>query len=153
MTPIGMTTEPELRLRAARPDEVDFFYAVRKEAFVSYFEQVFGPWLDAAQRPIAETDFAERPVEIVELGDARIGYLAIVRHADHWFLDEIALASRARGRGFGTRLVRSAMEAAKRAGLPLRLSVLHVNPAQRLYARLGFRVARLEPPRVAMVWP
>src|SRR4051794_8542812 len=42
---IGMLPEPELRLRAARPEEAEFFYALRKEAFQPYFEQVFGPWL------------------------------------------------------------------------------------------------------------
>jgi hypothetical protein len=50
--------EPELRLRAARPEEVEFFYALRKEAFLPYFEQAFGPWLDSVQRPIAEDEFA-----------------------------------------------------------------------------------------------
>ena len=148
-----MLIEPELRLRAARREDADFFYALRKEAFLPYFEQVFGPWLDSVQRPIADAELAQLPVEIISVDGASAGYQAIVRHADHWFLDEMALAASFRGRGIGARLVRSMMDGAKTAGLPLRLSVLQVNPARHLYARLGFRIEHARPPRLGMAWP
>ena len=118
-----------------------------------YAEQAFGPWDDDRQRASADKDFDELPVEIVEREGAPIGYQIILRHDDHWFLDEIALVTAARGCGIGRGLVEAVMAAARAAGQPLRLSVLECNPAQRLYARLGFRVSRLEPPRVKMEWP
>jgi ribosomal protein S18 acetylase RimI-like enzyme len=143
----------DVRLRPARADDADFFYEVRAAGFRNHVEQVFGPWVDTFQRPLADAEFAELPVEIIERDGAPIGYLAVVRHPDHWYLDEIALVPAARNRGLGTQLVRDVMAAASAAGLPVRLSVLHVNPAQALYAQLGFRVERIEPPRVKMVWP
>ena len=143
----------ELRLRRARPDEADFFYQARTAGFKDHVEQVFGPWLDSFQRPLSDADFVELPVEIIECDGEPIGYQAIVRHDDHWFLDEIVLLPAMRNRGVGTRLVRDVMTAAREAQVPLRLSVLHVNPAQALYARLGFRIERIEHPRVKMVWP
>lgn len=143
----------ELRLRAARPEDAAFFYEARTAGFKDYVEQVFGPWLDAFQRPLADAEFAELPVEIIECGSTAVGYQAVVRHDDHWFLDEIVLVPAMRNRGLGTRLVQDVMNAARAAGVPLRLSVLHVNPARALYARLGFRVERIEHPRVKMVWP
>jgi ribosomal protein S18 acetylase RimI-like enzyme len=142
-----------LTLRRARPDEADFFYAVRAAGFKAVVEQVYGTWDDAVQRPAADAEFAELPVEIVECDGDAIGYQTVVRHEDHWFLVEIVLLPTARNRGVGTQLVRDVMAAARAAGVPVRLSVLHVNPAQALYARLGFRVERIEPPRVKMVWP
>jgi hypothetical protein len=49
--------------------------------------------------------------------------------------------------------MREIMAGAQAAGMPIRLSVLNINPARELYLRLGFRVTRLEPPRVKMEWP
>jgi len=143
----------DITSRAARPEDREFFYELRRDGFRTYVEQAFGPWVDTFQREHADEEFDELPLEILERGAERIGYHAIVRHEDHWFLDEIVLIERERGRGLGTRLVTAVMDAARVAGLPVRLSVLEVNPAQRLYARLGFRVTRIEPPRVKMEWP
>jgi len=142
-----------IALRPVRPDERDFFFAVRRGAFREYAEAAFGPWDDVKQRASADRDVGELSIEIVERDGAPIGYQIVERHADHWFLDEIALADGERGRGVGTELVKAIMTAARDAGMPLRLSVLHVNPAQRLYARLGFRVTRIEHPRIKMEWP
>jgi ribosomal protein S18 acetylase RimI-like enzyme len=44
------------------------------------------------------------------------------------------------GRSIGRRLVGALLDQARRAGVPVVLSVLKVNPARRLYERLGFRV-------------
>ena len=143
----------ELALRPCAPADRDFFFTTRRDGFRPYVEQAFGPWDDAAQRGFAERDLAELPVEIVERAGVAIGYQIVVRHADHWFLDEVALIAPERGRGLGARLVTAITAAAHTHGLPVRLSVLEVNPAQRLYARLGFRVTRVEPPRVKMAWP
>jgi ribosomal protein S18 acetylase RimI-like enzyme len=140
-------------LRPARPDERDFFYALRRDGFRSYAEQAFGPWDDVTMRALADEEFDELPVEIIERAGEPIGYQIIVREADHWFLDEIVLIAGERGRGLGTELVTAVMTAARGHDLPLRLSVLDTNPAQSLYARLGFRVTRVEHPRIKMEWP
>jgi ribosomal protein S18 acetylase RimI-like enzyme len=142
----------ELRLRPAGIDEADFFYATRHDGFRAYAEEVFGPWDEARQRASAVRDFAELPIEIVEQRGVPVGYVIVEPHDDHLFLDEIALVPGARRRGLGAVLVHSVMERARAAGLPLRLSVLINNPAQRLYARLGFVVTRVEHPRVKMAW-
>jgi ribosomal protein S18 acetylase RimI-like enzyme len=140
-------------LRPIGPDDLEFFYALRRNGFHAYVEEIWGAWDEDKQRTSAERDVAELAFEIIERDGVRIGYQLIERHADHWFLDEIAVAESERGRGLGTELVKAVMTAARAAGMPLRLSVLHVNPAQRLYARLGFRVKRIEHPRVKMEWP
>jgi ribosomal protein S18 acetylase RimI-like enzyme len=144
--------EHDVRLRPPGDGEVEFFFATRRDGFRHYAAEVFGPWDEARQRASAERDFAEQPVEIVEQGGAAIGYVIVERHDDHIFLDEIALVPAARRHGLGAALVRSVMARARDAGLPLRLSVLVNNPAQRLYARLGFVVTRVEHPRIKMAW-
>jgi ribosomal protein S18 acetylase RimI-like enzyme len=44
------------------------------------------------------------------------------------------------GKGIGTRLISEVLQDAHSRGLAVRLRVLKVNPAQRLYERLGFAV-------------
>jgi ribosomal protein S18 acetylase RimI-like enzyme len=144
---------PAITLRATSPADRDFFFETRRDAFRAYAEQAFGPWDDDKQRASAAKDFDELPIRIIERDRVPIGYQLLLAHDDHWFLDEIALVSAARGAGLGTELVTFIMAAARVAQRPLRLSVLDVNPAQRLYARLGFRITRTEPPRIKMEWP
>jgi ribosomal protein S18 acetylase RimI-like enzyme len=140
-------------LRAARPDEREWFFTSRRDGFRVYAEQEFGPWDDTKQRASANKDFDELPIEIVERDGEPIGYQIILGHDDHLFLDEIVVVAAARNAGIGAGLVKDVMAAARAAGLPVRLSVLACNPAQRLYELLGFRVSRREPPRVKMEWP
>jgi GNAT superfamily N-acetyltransferase len=142
----------DLALRPARVDEGTFFFELRRDAFRTYAERTFGPWDDVHHRAAAARDFAELPIEIVECDGVAVAYQIVERKADHWWLDEIAVVANERNRGIGTHLVTAIMVAARVAGMPLRLSVLEVNPAQRLYARLGFRVTRVEPPRIKMEW-
>ena len=55
----------------------------------------------------------------------------------------LTMAPEMSGRGYGTRMVRFAMEEARRRGCTvMRLDTYVGNlPAQRLYAKLGFRIA------------
>lgn len=142
-----------MELRPVTPDDADYFYEVRKLAFEPYSTQVWGPWVESFQRPAADKDVGELPVQIVSIAGARIGYLIVEHHADHWFLDEIAIHPDHQCRGYGAQLVRDVMAAGQAAGMPLRLSVLNINPARELYVRLGFRITRIVPPRVKMEWP
>jgi ribosomal protein S18 acetylase RimI-like enzyme len=144
--------ELAVSLRPVAPGDAAFFYSTRRDGFRDYSEAAFGPWRDDVQRVHAARDVAELPFEIVEHRGAPIGYFLVLREPDHLFLDEIALVPAVRCRGLGSALVRLAMGRARDAGLPLRLSVLFNNPAQRLYARLGFLVTHIEHPRVKMTW-
>ena len=140
----------QVTLRAAMPADADFYYATQHEALGRYFK---GVWDEAVHRARTKQELAENPVQIVERGGVPIGYVVVSHHDDHWYLDEISLVATARHRGIGSQLVRDVMAAARSAGAPLRLSVLDTNPAQRLYARLGFRVTTIVPPRIKMEWP
>ena len=141
----------EVRLRPARREDREFFFAARRAAFKPYVDEIWG-WNDARQRSQAEREFDELPVEIIEERGEPVGYICILHEEDHDFFDEIALLPEAQGRGIGTALVRDVMQAAEARGVPVRLSVLANNPARRLYESLGFRVTRVEHPRVKMEW-
>jgi ribosomal protein S18 acetylase RimI-like enzyme len=141
--------EPSVRRRRALEGDRDFFWELRREALRGYSEPLFG-WVDEEQRANADYDFDFQPFEVLELDGRRVGYLCVIEREDHDFLDEIAIVASARGRGLGAGSIRAALEAARARGVPLRLSVLVNNPAQRLYDRLGFTVVSSDAARVRM---
>jgi ribosomal protein S18 acetylase RimI-like enzyme len=143
--------DPSVSLRAASDADRDFF-SVRRDALGPYVEELWG-WDDSQQRRQADQEFDELPIEIVESDGVAIGYLCVLHNADHDYLDEIAFAPPAQATGLGSTLLRGVMERAARRGVPVRLSVLVNNPARRLYERLGFRIVRVDHPRVRMEWP
>ena len=140
----------EVTLRAATADDAEFYYTTQRDGLGGYFK---GVWDEAVHRARTKREVVDNPVQIVELDGSPIGYVVIAQHDDHWCLDEISLISTARNRGIGSQLVRDAMANARAACMRLRLSVLETNPARHLYARLGFRVTRIEPPRIKMEFP
>ena len=142
---------PDLRVRSASSSDREFLFAVRRRALRAYVEQTSG-WDDVEQRATAEKEFGELPYAVVEVNDRPVGYVCVIHGSDHDFIEEIALLPDAQGRGTGTRLVRDILGAARRRGVPVRLSVFTSNPAQALYARLGFTVVRVEEPRITMEW-
>jgi ribosomal protein S18 acetylase RimI-like enzyme len=125
-----------LTLRPATEADVPFLLDLRARTMAPHFL--------AAGRPQSEETSLERVrrafdrASLVLLAGRPVGLLKAVREGERWELLQIQLAPEAQGRGIGTRLVRALVEEARAAGAALRLGVLKVNPARRLYERLGF---------------
>jgi ribosomal protein S18 acetylase RimI-like enzyme len=94
--------------------------------------------------------------QLVLLDGRPSGRLWMAREPGELRLVDISLLPAHRGTGVGTELLRALQQEATAAGKPLRLSVARDNPAQRLYARLGFKpVAGAETgvdPYLALEW-
>lgn len=103
----------------------------RKEAFLSQqFE---------AQTRYYRQQFASAEFKVI-LGDGKpIGRLYLDRRPHEYRIVDIALLPEHRGKGIGTRLMADILAEASHAGKPVTIHVERFNPAQRLYARLGFR--------------
>ena len=66
--------------------------------------------------------------------------LEVLRSDGELNLANIRVAPEYQGQGIGTRLIGEMLREAHQQGLPVTLRVLKVNPARRLYERLGFVV-------------
>ncbi len=77
---------------------------------------------------------------IVLMAEQPVGLLKVVRTAPVWDLIQIQVAPAAQGKGLGARLLRALVAEAMQSGAAVKLSVFKVNPARRLYERLGFTV-------------
>jgi ribosomal protein S18 acetylase RimI-like enzyme len=88
------------------------------------------------QRVLYRLDCAQ----IIQLAGEAVGLLKVSRDDGDWCLIQIQLRARSQGQGLDRQLVQSVIDEARKAGATLRLGVLKVNPAFRLYQRLGFTV-------------
>ena len=138
---------PSLTLRPAAPSDEPFLaelYATTRAGEIAAFgwtEQertVFCMQQFTAQSRHYATYYPDAEHSIVLAGEGAVGRLYVDRAADELRVVDIALLPEHRGAGIGTTLVRRLIAEAGDRGVPVRLHVLKVSPALRLYERLGF---------------
>jgi GNAT superfamily N-acetyltransferase len=136
---------PALSLRAATSDDAAFALQVIEACMRTYAEQTWGSWNGRA-------DLDPAVDKVIQLEGRDIGLLGVERHADHWFLDKLYLLPPYQNQGLGSTLLQRLIDDARSAGVALRLTVLEVNPARRLYERHGFVLTHTIAPRHHMEW-
>jgi len=120
-------------------------------------------WPDAVRLPLLDIQYRARrrgfhdnfpgaTEEIVQRDGAAVGWLVTARDAESILVVDIAILAQERGKGLGTACIRDLQAEAERTVRTLRLSVVRVNTAARLYERLGFRVTGGDEIRYAMEW-
>lgn len=125
-----------LTRRAAREDDVPFLRELRA--------QTMNPHQLAMGIAFTEEEHERRvrsffdSAQILEIDGEPVGLLKILREPDVWHIVQIQISPAHQGAGIGGALIRSLMDEARAAGVPLALTVLKQNPARRLYERLGF---------------
>jgi ribosomal protein S18 acetylase RimI-like enzyme len=129
-------------LRAARRDDEEFLFALHRSAMRDYVESVWG-WDERWQRRhFAQTYVPGWQAVIVrtEPEPRDIGRISMTRHWRKFYLRDIELIAAERNRGMGAAIIGALLSLAQAEGRAVELLVLKHNPAQRLYARLGFHV-------------
>ena len=107
-------------------------------------------WPDALRAPLLEmqcrarsegirVNWPDAEQEILLSNGQPAGWAVVARRGDAIHLVDIAIVPELRGQGLGTSRIRELLEESDRTGKPVRLSVTTINPANRLYERLGFR--------------
>ena len=142
---------PEITLRPAAEEDVAFLLDLRIRTMDEHFA--------ASGRALSEEEHRQRVLhrfacaEIVLVDGEESGILKLDRDATPWHLIQVQLLPELHGRGVGTRLLREVVRQARAAAIAVQLDVLKVNPARRLYERLGFVVAEDEGDSLAMRLP
>src|SRR5690242_16456603 len=81
-------------------------------------------------------------VRIVTLDGSDIGWLQSFIQDDALLIAQLFLDRPFQRRGIGSDLIRRLIAEANRGKRAVRLNVVKINPAVRLYERLGFRIVR-----------
>jgi GNAT superfamily N-acetyltransferase len=137
-------------LTAATDADGEFLYSLTEQTMRAYAEAAWGTWNEQAVREFTDKAAREGSFQLIRENGIAVGAVRVERHPDHIQLDQLYIATRYQRRGLGTGIVRGLMAEARSANKPLRLRVLRVNPARRLYERLGFVVTETTNERYCM---
>jgi ribosomal protein S18 acetylase RimI-like enzyme len=102
-----------------------------------YIEQTSG-WDDGLQRAWFDENLGLRWSKIIVVTGDDAGMLLVRKLEDTVQIARIQLMPAFQGRGIGSTVVRDVLDMARADGKSAALDVLKVNPARRLYERLGF---------------
>lgn len=143
-----MQTRPTLRPALHR--DVEFVVGVVETTMRAHIERTWGAFKpeDVRQRSVAAIE--ARTCSVIQWQAEDAGILTILREPTHIQLEQIFILPPYQNKGIGTHLIREAAREASAAGKPLRLRVLAVNPARRLYEREGFAITAATPERFFM---
>ena len=78
--------------------------------------------------------------QIISYQKKEIGMIKVKKELDIWHLIQIQILPEYQKKGFGSSILHEIITKAKKAGIPIKLHVLKSNPAQHLYAKLGFHI-------------
>ena len=95
-------------------------------------------------RTSQETSFRQQwnstQVRLIALNGTDVGWVQTITENDELFVAQMFVDSRFQRKGIGTEVMRQLISEATAFNLAVRLNVVRINPARRLYERLGFRV-------------
>jgi ribosomal protein S18 acetylase RimI-like enzyme len=129
---------PLATLRPARAEDFDYCARLYFEGMESIIKQLN---LDMeAQLAGFRQRWDVTQVRIITLDGIDIGWFQSFVNGDTLFLAQLFVERALRGQGIGTAMVGNLIEEAARAGRAVTLGVVKINPALRLYERLGFRI-------------
>jgi len=142
-----LSTDP-ISLRPITDGDREFLYHVYSSTREEELASV--PWEDCEKRAFLEMQFSAQHVWYSEkYSDAQfqvvlehgrpIGRFYVHRRSAEIRVVDIALLPAYRNRGIGSHLLSGILEEARTRHLPVTVHVEFINPAQRLYKRLGFQ--------------
>jgi ribosomal protein S18 acetylase RimI-like enzyme len=141
---------PAITLHPATLNDAEFAYQVLERAMREYAMATWGSWPEAKVRARASEDAAAGRSQLIRLGATAVGVVRIDRLPTHFELDQLYILPEHQGRGIGRHVLQGLLAEASAACLPVRLRVLRVNPARRLYERHGFTITSESPERFYM---
>jgi ribosomal protein S18 acetylase RimI-like enzyme len=141
-----------IMLRAAKPDDRAFVERVYFETQRWIIEQLFGWRGDDLERGKFAEFYDEENTAIVTDGKTDIGWLTVQRSPDRIEIDSIYIVPTHQRLGIGTYLLRQLIDEARSNDQTATLSTAKVNPALRLYERLGFSVSHETDFKLYLEW-
>ena len=113
----------------------------------SFLEQQF-----AAQSHSYRQRYPNAEFQIVEYRGESVGRLYLHRGANEYRIIDIALLAEFRNRKLGRHLIQTVQDLAAASSIPVVLHVEQLNPALRLYQRLGFETIEDQGIHLYMQW-
>jgi ribosomal protein S18 acetylase RimI-like enzyme len=129
----------EITFRRITPEDFEFLRRLHEAALKEYVELTWG-WNEDWQNENFKQLFDPAKGRIVVIDGQDAGFLEVIEKESEIVLSSIRLLPDFQNKGAGTKIIRTVIARAKEGKRPVRLQVLKINPARRLYERLGFRI-------------
>jgi ribosomal protein S18 acetylase RimI-like enzyme len=126
----------EIEFRPIELTDVEFLWRLHNAALKGYVTQTWG-WNEDWQRENFVDSFNPAEGEIIVINGEDAGFLWVIEKENEVLLASIRLFPGYQNKGIGTTIIKNLLEKSEKT---VRLHVLKVNPARRLYERLGFKI-------------
>jgi ribosomal protein S18 acetylase RimI-like enzyme len=147
-----MASGPEyeqISFRSATGNDSDFLYALHVASMKEYVHKTWG-WDDAFQESVFRKNYDPAEIKIIRYAQKEIGMLSLEEREADIFLRTIEIHPDYQGKGIGTVIINGIIADGTQKMKAVYLRVLKVNPAKRLYDRLGFSVIEETPTHYIM---
>lgn len=127
-----------ITLRPATEKDVDFLLLLRASTMQPYLQEIGMP-TDRADY-LSRIRYQFEHAKIIEVDGKAAGLFKAYfdQHQQVWHLVQIQVHADFQGKQIGHRLISELLDQARETNKKVLLSVIKVNPAKRLYDRLGF---------------
>jgi ribosomal protein S18 acetylase RimI-like enzyme len=126
----------EISFRQIKNEDFEFLWRLHNLALKKYVRKTWG-WDEDHQRRMFERDFNPNNGQIIVVDSTNAGYLWVNEKELEMFLVSIRLLPEYQNKGIGTKVIQNLI---RQSDKPIRLQVLKINPARKLYERLGFEI-------------
>ncbi|WP_312388751.1 GNAT family N-acetyltransferase [Chryseobacterium sp.] len=126
-----------LQLRKATQNDIDFLLDLRTKTMNEHLESSGFPTDKNSHLKRILHEFETAKIMMYRKED--MGLLKVKYGKDEIELIQLQIHPDFQGKGFGKRILEMIIEESLFSEIPIYLSVLKTNPAQKLYARVGFR--------------
>jgi ribosomal protein S18 acetylase RimI-like enzyme len=148
MPPIPQIPPPAATFRPVEPGDEELLYRIYASTRTEELAPV--PWTEAQKEAFLRMQFRAQSLDyaanyagaallIILVAGLPAGRLYVERRDDELRIIDIALLPEHRGAGVGGAILRDLLAEAAATGKVVRIHVERMNPALRLYERLGFR--------------
>ena len=104
-----------------------------------YIERIYG-WDESTQKKYFEDGFHPEDTRIIQFKGQDIGMVELRHRQNDYFLARIEILPEFQKQGIGSTIIKRIIADIGLSEKPLRLQVFKINPAHRVYARLGFKI-------------
>jgi GNAT superfamily N-acetyltransferase len=116
-------------------------------------EELFGWRGDGIERAKFEQSYDEARAAIISVDGIEAGWMQVRRVPGVIELEGLYIVPAHQRAGTGTHVLKTLIEEADSRRCELKLSAARINPARRLYERLGFRVVREDDTKIHLMKP
>ena len=129
----------EITFRQAREDDFEFLWNLHKATMKSYVDEIWG-WNEEFQKEYFNNRFGPINIELIIYENARIGAIEIRDRENELFVANFEILPQFQNKGIGSTILKRIINNSGNKQKFLKLQVIKVNPAKRLYKRFGFKI-------------